>query len=691
MSLGFLNPLFFAGITVLAVPVLIHLVAQRESRGKAFPSLMFVRRIPIKRTRRRTLRDPLLLGLRSLALTLLVVSFASPYWHNDNTPTVNTPTARQTVIALDRSYSMRFDGRWERALATARREIEDMPVSARAALVIFDNVPHTVAAMSGDKSHLRQALNRVNAGYGSTDYARVLAHAPQLFESHFTGDRNVLLISDLQLSGLQRNRTPRLAGPVKLEVENVARAAPSDLLLTHVQVLGNDVESARVNLMANIDIGQSDARSKERLSVRVDDHVAELRELSESEISAGSAALSVVPASDRVSRVEISLDRQDVAHSYRLTLAQVEPIKATLLTTEGTPHSAIYLQQALALASRPKIVVQMVASAALNDATLEHTDVVIIDDVALNDSGVIARIDRFVNAGGGLLTIAGDHPLVGALLLATSLMPGELGGELASAARLTELNPHPVLATLRSEQLRNAPVWRRRALRPGSEDVVLARYSDGAVALAERRLGSGTSILLSTAVSNRWSALALEPGFAPLAIALVRHLAKRRSGAGASAATVGVTVDLEQHAALLGTEALLNQLARGGVVLIESPDGAITKVSGSHPAFLPSEAGFYRLHTPGVAATPVPLAVNVDPRELQFETLSAAQFIGRVSRDAQIGTASSLEDAKRNTFTSTQWWYLLFVVTALLLIEGLYAVRLMRTGKATPKADPQAA
>ncbi|MDH3453259.1 MAG: hypothetical protein OEN20_12670, partial [Gammaproteobacteria bacterium] len=483
---------------------------------------------------------------------------------------------------------------------------------------------------------------------------------------------------------------PRLPESFELIVENVAHTEPADTLLTNVQVLGSDLEAARVNLVAKIRAG-SNALSAASLRVRVDGHTAEMRPLSDTEIMTGTASLSVVPARDHVSNVELSIDGNRAEHRYRLTLAQVEPINVTLLSRENASHSATYLQQALVLASRPQIVVQRVASAALSDAALARSDVLIIDDVALPDGGAIARIEKFVNAGGGLLVLAGEHPKIDAPLLATSLVPGELGGELTSPARLTEFLPHPALTGLRSEQLRNAPVWRRRALIADAEDTVLTRYSDGEAALVERHLGSGTTIVLSTSVSNQWSALALEPGFAPLAIGLIRHLAKRRSGAGASAAAVGATVDIEQHAALLGAEALLNHLALAGGILIESPNGTITKVTGSRPAFVPHEAGFYRLHIPGAGAKPVPLAVNVDPRELQFETLSAEQFNKRIVREVlQERTPDPHQQVSDGTLRPTPWWYLLAVGVILLLSEGFYAARLTRSGQAGRSAGAQA-
>ncbi len=676
MSLGFLNPLFFGALAVLAVPLLVHLVARREARGTAFPSLMFLRRIPVKRTLRRTLRDRLLLGLRALALALLVLAFAGPYYAADDQPVPAVRALSQTVIALDRSYSMRFDGRWERALERARRAVADLPATAHAALVVFDGIPRTVAAMTGDRTLLQQALNSVRAGFGRTDYARALAHVPQLFDPAPGGTRTVLLISDLQRSGLAA-QAPQLAQTVELAVETVAREAVFAPRVSQVQVLGSDSDATRVNLRASL---EADAAAPDRalgLRVQVDGHSVEARALTENEVQSGAVGFSVVPARDRVSRVTVSLD-QGLEHSHRLTLAQVEPIRTVLLTGEQASQSAVYLQQALALASQPKVAVRRVSDVALGETTLERADVLIIDDMPLQDSGAVADIERFVQRGGGLLTIAGEHPQPGTPLLRTALLPGKLGAEVPAGARLTEFNAHPALAGLGAEQLRNAPVWRRRALQPGDGDVVLARYTDGAVALAERQAGGGASILLSTGISGQWSALALEPGFAPLTIGLVRHLAGRSSGAGASEGTVGAVVDVVEQARLLGAQRLVSHVAGGGTLLVESPDGTVTKVSGSPPVFTPAEAGFYRVHTPGVAEEPLPLAANVEPRELQFEALSTAAFTARVARDPSDNAGAAPEPAPDHASLLAPWWFVLLTVATLLLFEGWYAARRTR-------------
>ena len=78
-GLGFLVPAFLAGLAALALPVLFHLRHRERDRPHRFPSLMFLRRIPIRTAQRRRITDWLLLLVRAGVVALLVAAFARPF------------------------------------------------------------------------------------------------------------------------------------------------------------------------------------------------------------------------------------------------------------------------------------------------------------------------------------------------------------------------------------------------------------------------------------------------------------------------------------------------------------------------------------------------------------------------------------------------------------------------------------
>src|SRR5688572_25772072 len=105
--MSFLNPLFLLGLATLAAPVLVHLVRRTRARRVEFPALLFVRQVPQRTIRRRTLHNLLLLLLRCLALLLVVFAFTRPFFTGAQAGAAAAEGARFTVILLDASLSMR--------------------------------------------------------------------------------------------------------------------------------------------------------------------------------------------------------------------------------------------------------------------------------------------------------------------------------------------------------------------------------------------------------------------------------------------------------------------------------------------------------------------------------------------------------------------------------------------------------
>lgn len=77
-SLFFTNTLMLAGMAALAIPILIHLLLKRKKKQVPFSTIRFFQLQDEQSSRRRKLRNWLLLALRLLIVTLLVLAFARP-------------------------------------------------------------------------------------------------------------------------------------------------------------------------------------------------------------------------------------------------------------------------------------------------------------------------------------------------------------------------------------------------------------------------------------------------------------------------------------------------------------------------------------------------------------------------------------------------------------------------------------
>ena len=120
-------------------------------------------------------------------------------------------------------------------------------------------------------------------------------------------------------------------------------------------------------------------------------------------------------------------------------------------------------------------------------------------------------------------------------------------GRRAAAGTIGYLDySHPVVRSLQGAAerrfLRLPALFRYRALQTGPDDRVLARFDDGAVAAAERRIGTGRVIAFGTSLDDSWNDLALKPVYLPLVHQLVRYLARYEPPTPWR--TVGQVVDL---------------------------------------------------------------------------------------------------------------------------------------------------
>ena len=190
----FLNPLFLLGAAAVAAPILVHLVRRTRARKIEFPALTFVRQVPQRTIRRRTLRNLLLLILRCLAILLIVIAFTRPFFSRRSAAR-DAGGAAATVILVDASLSMRREQMFVAAVQRAGAIIDEARSDERLALISFGDRYEVVNRFTVDKSRLHAALRTVTVGWQGTDYEQALRGAEALFGELKTGaGKRVVLI-----------------------------------------------------------------------------------------------------------------------------------------------------------------------------------------------------------------------------------------------------------------------------------------------------------------------------------------------------------------------------------------------------------------------------------------------------------------------------------------------------------------
>ena len=683
--MAFLAPLFLLGLGALAVPVIIHMIQRERKEVVEFPSLMFVRKIPFHSFRRQRIRHWFLLLLRCIAFILLIAAFARPFFRAPAVAAV-TSGSREVVILIDRSYSMAYADRWDRARDAAADAIDGLAADDRATLIFFDSGAEVGPRSMTDSGSLRALVDAAELGAGTTRYGPALKLAEGIFEDSSLPRLEAVLISDFQQSGLDSTsgiRFPEgtVLTPVQVGDEARANVSVAGVLFQREYFSGRErvVVAARVTNrgdepVTGLDVAlELDGREIETLAT-------DLPASGSSTVDYAAVTLGDAPMTGAVRIRADALPTDDVFH-FVITPGQV--VRVLLVAHDRAEADAgLYLERALGIGSSPSFDVATTTIGGFDASDLSGRQVVILNDTPPPSGAALTALQQFVEGGGGLLLVSGERS---AWASAEGLLPGTMGSPLDRAGRGGAIGfveySHPVFELFgapRSGDVTTARFFRYRPIEAAASARVLARYDDGNPALAERRVGSGAVLVWASTLDSFWNDLALKPVYLPFVHRVVQHLA------GYAPPTpwyyAGQVLDLAEQSSVAAAAPSDAEL------LAVSPAGRRVPVSdGERAGFLAlEEQGQYEIHdatAPGDRL--LTLAVNVDLSESDLTTVDPQELASVVTgsaggdREAAGGPARTFspEDLERRQGI---WWYLLIVAFCLLVGETVVSNRLSR-------------
>ena len=524
-----------AGLTV-AVPIVIHLLFRQRVRTVPIGSLKFLMQVIREHQRRRRLRQWILLALRALALLLLAMLFARPYLDASHWRGLQ----QEIVVLVDRSASMAMgaadsnsgvavlvgggDSSWKRAITQARRELAAIDENAVVHLGLCD-------ASGVEEVKIDQLSDSVATSNCSTDHGLALAWARDLLASSNRADRRIVLITDLQRSGLSDGAVERLPPDVQVVVRDVGQTLQSNV----------SIESAGAAM--------SEIRPDEPVSVRavVRNHgplaVRDLLfecELTSAEgatikgergfqVLANGTTIVQIPLSvraDGVYRGKVSFKHADslAADNERwLAIEARRPDRVLLVDgQEGRSvfaNETYYLETALRVRSaesggrlRSFEVERIVWESGRGFPRLDGYRAVVMANVRRMSDVDSDQLQTFVSRGGSLLVFAGDQVSTASLkpLVDAGLLPGRpADAPVARRARVTRWNAeHAALAPFSDAQrgdLRRLEVTRHLPLVDVVEPSITLMSIGDSVLAAERPVERGRVIYFGLSADRDWS------------------------------------------------------------------------------------------------------------------------------------------------------------------------------------------
>ena len=684
--MGFLTPLFLAGLVGLAVPVIIHLIQRERKTVVEFPSLMFLRRIPYQSVRRRNIRNWPLLLLRLAALALIVAAFARPFLRRDTLSAAAAGGARELVFLMDRSYSLGYGDRWNRAVALARDRVNGLGPADRASIVFFDSGAEVALRSVADKGRLISAIGAAKPGAAATKYGPALKLAGSILSESKLPNKEVAIISDFQKVGWNGAEGVRLPDGASVTTLPVTDEAPVNVAVTPAVLQRTTLnEQGRVTVTAG---ATSTGAAVAALPITLEVDGRPIQTKSVAIEAGGSASVTFDPFAPTSTftrgTIRIPDDRLVRDNAYHFVVSPVDKVRVFITGGAGGPReSSLYLARALELGDAPSFDVQQVGAdvdvlsmpsttTGADGKPRSSPTVVMLNDVAVSPL-LAERLQTYVEAGGGLFVAFGPRASWPA---GVDILPGIPGAPVdrtkGPAGRLGAVEyGHPVFEAFRaprSGDFSSARFYNYRTVTPVPGAAILARYDDGVPALLERRVGRGRVMVWTSALDVGWNDVALKPVFLPFIHRVAANLAsytQRRTSF-----TVGEVLPGGERGATSATRSAL------------SPSGErIPLGDGTSGVVELREQGFYEIREGERDPAPRTFASNVDLNESDLTSIDprdlAAGATGKAGGAAAAGSNTSFT-AEEQERSQRVWWYLLF---AGLLFLGFETVLSNRMGK----------
>jgi hypothetical protein len=626
--LAFLSPLFLFGAAAAAVPVVLHLLNREPEARVKFSAVKFLKHAPVEHTRKRRLRQLILLALRVGALALLALAFARPFFATGAAVT----TAGVTIVALDTSYSMSAPGRFDRARQLAREAIDRAPAGNLVGVITFSDQADIAVRPTADRVLARRAVAEAGVGFGATRYRAALSAASQNLDGRKGA---VLVVTDLQESGWDAGDRASISENARIEVADVG-ALPPGLSVTAVRPL-ND------RLVATIRNSGSRPRDV-RVHLAIDNRAAGETTISIGPNQSAEAAFGGAP---RGRAAAVSVDDPDGLQADNVRFAALSgTTNPTLLVVTGggeLSREAFYLQHALTAGSPGAggYHVTSMSGAQLSapdaDALAPHAAVILLSTRGLERRGREA-LAAYARSGGGVLLAVGpdvDGDVAADVLGSTSTLRVATAASRPGTRALAPVDVrHPIFqAFAGNPAVLGLVTFDTVAQIDGSACQTLARFTTGEAALIECPAGEGRALVLASDVGNRWNDFPLHATFVPFVHEAVRYLASARS---------------------LASEYLVGDAPAGA----PRTPGVVTLPDASNPS------------GPGRR-----VAINVDPREADPARLTMDDFLSAVTRMKQSGAVQERIEARHQEDEQHLWRYLLALMTIVLAVEGIIAAR----------------
>lgn len=712
--MSFLNPWLLVAALGIGLPILAHLLNRFQVQHTEWAAMQFLNRSVRVRSRQIKLRDLLLLILRCLALLLLAFALARPAWSGRTASWIPGEKRAGVIIALDGSFSMQHG---EEGASRFRRALDRVGVISGkihpgdpVTLILLGGEDQVLAYnMAFDPERWDTIVQQLKATPAALEWDKVPKRLKQLAGDMDAPEKEIYIVTDVQARDW-KNRSEKfredltdLGGGAKVFMVPVS-GGPGNLAVTDLDLVSGVLRKGTIaRYQATVRNCGPDPVSNVEVRCKVDGVQIDSKTIPLIAAGASETVSLFVPfhnSGPTPITAEISGDQLAVDNVRRAVAVVRE--RVSVVCVDGSEGDAGRLIVAALMArgggaADEDYVVRSVPWLSFPAQNLDEVDVVVFADVPEITEEQAVQLARFVRKGNGLVWFAGDNVKAGAWNERAAggqgaILPARIGPVVDTSDALgagkpldPEMPDHNVCLPLRSlpEDLFNETRFHRQIeVEPGAASFpVLQLAGSGAPILLEQSFGRGHVFMFTTTAETAWNNMALTPVFPMVMQQMVTYLAGREFE---RPRTVGDSLTLTYVEQPDASDAVF-----------DTPSGETITVPvrghrGQYVALLEKapEAGYYQARV-SVQAPGLPIAVNVDSRESDVACLPESEVRATLEELGLIVAASEDELASAIDLTRTgrsAWRFFMMAALAFLILESLFADRLLSRGNAKQKS-----
>ena len=656
--MGLLSPWFLAGVAAVALPLWLHLLRQYKRTPQPFSSLMFFERRVQSSVKHRRLRYLILLGLRLALLLLLALTFANPFVRR--TAAISS-RRKLTVIAMDRSFSMRYGDRMQQAKLQADRLIDGLHGQDLAQVIAIDSQVENLTQPESDHGVLSAAIHSIQPDDRASSFGE-LVRALRMMEQNSGMRLSVHLISDMQQTSMPAGfKDLQLSAHTALDLHLVGDRDVSNWAVETVTAPTHVYDPARTRVTATV-AGWHTQPATRKASLVLDGRVITSKELSVAANGRAQVEFSSFDVPYGAHRGEIRIEPHDALpndDSFPFSMERSDPRRILFLYAGGRAREAFYYKAAMESAPNTGLIVE---SAPLEQAPLYDFSkfaFVVLSDLGEVDTKVARALCDYVSKGGAALIAVGPNTeREGRVTLSGDHVSGL--HQIQGAGFVDTQNS----ALSGAGRFENVQFTETARLTPKANAQVIAKLADGSPLLVEEPTGEGRVLIFASTLDNSTNDFPLHASFLPFVAQTGHYLSggldtpssvvagtpvalRRTRNQGTAADVIGPNGEHELSLSD-ATQALSFDLGRNGFYEVQRADG-------------------HRLL----------MAVHADRRESDLttvpnETLELWRNTGDAAADKESGNVES------QTRPVSLWRYFLVLVLLAALIESVFASRYLK-------------